>query len=107
MKYFLVSSFFGFILLYSFDGYFDKKFPVTDFIPKGRQFTVNPIDGILGEKKMDDGSIRKDNFETILKITLSFLKDSSELYKIKELDKDLFLVTRKRFFENNRGIHFL
>jgi hypothetical protein len=103
MKTLLVSSFFGFILLYSFDGYFDKKFPVADFIPKGRQFTVNPIDGILGEKKMDDGSIRKDNFETILKITPSFLKDSSELYKIKELDKDLFLVTRKRFFENNRG----
>ncbi len=103
MKTLLVSSFFGFILLYSLNGYFDKKFPVTDFIPKGKQIVLNPLDAILGEKKMDDGTLRKDNFQSILQLKASFLKDSSELYEIRKLKKDLFLLNRKRFFENNRG----
>jgi hypothetical protein len=103
MKNVLVSSFFGFILLYSFNGYLDKRSPVTDFIPQGKQLVLNPLDAILGEKKLYDGSIRKDNFQTILKIKSSFLKDSSELYNIKELKKDLFLLARKKFYENNKG----
>lgn len=103
MKYLLVSSFFGFILLVSLDHYSDKKLPVTDFIPKGKQIVLNPLDVILGEKKMDDGSFRKDNFESILEIKASFLKDSSQFYAVHELTKQLFLLTRKQFYDNNRG----
>lgn len=103
MKNVLVSSFFGFILLYSFDGYFDKKVPVTNLLPEIDLITLNPLDAILGEKKMDDGTFRNDNFQAILKIKASFLKDSSKLYRIQSITKDLFLLTRKAFYYNNRS----
>nr|WP_294861181.1 hypothetical protein [uncultured Fluviicola sp.] len=103
MKNLLVSSFLGFMLLYLLNGYFDKNFPIVQFIPKGKQIVLNPLDGILGEKKLDDGSIRPSNFDLILKIKASFLSDSSELYEVKKLKEGLFLVARKRFFDNNRG----
>lgn len=103
MKNFLVSSFFGFILLYSFDEYFDKKIPVVDYLPKTHGIILNPLDVILGDKKLDDGSIRKDNFQDILRLKASFLKDSSALYRVQQLKKDLFLLTRKKFYYNNRN----
>ncbi len=103
MKYLLVSSFFGFMLLYAFEGYFDKKNPVVQYFPKEKQIVLNPLDTILGEKKLDDGSLRKDNFRSILQIKASFLKDLSELYHIREITKDLFLLTRKKFYYDNRS----
>ena len=103
MKYLLVSSFFGFILLVSLNSYFDEKLQVTDFIPKGKLLVLSPLDVILGEKKMDDGSFRKDNFQSILQLKASYLKDSSQLYKVQPLTKDLFLLTRKKFYYNNRS----
>lgn len=97
MKTLLVSSFFGFILLFLTTSDYAKEL----FTP-AREVFENPLDCILGEKKLDDGSLREDNFDSILKINASFLKDSSELYEIKKLRKDLFLLTRKAFFNQNR-----
>lgn len=102
MKNVLVSSFFGFILLYSFNGYLDKRSPVTDFIPQGKQLFLNPLDAILGDKRMDDGSLRKDNFQMIRKLRVSCLKDSSRFYSVRKLTDHLFLVTRRQFYFNNR-----
>ena len=63
---------------------------------------LNPLDQILGEKIMDDGTLRKDNFDSILHLKAQFLKDSSELYSLQEMTKDVFLLTRKKFFNNNK-----
>jgi hypothetical protein len=102
MKNVLVSSFLGFILLYSLDGYFDKKVPVVNFFPTTDGIILNPLDAILGEKVLDDGSVRKDNFQSVLRLKASFLKDSSELYNIQPLMKDVYVLTRKKFFDKNK-----
>lgn len=102
MRNVLVSSFFGFILLYALNGYFDRKIPVAEVLPKTPAI-LNPIDTILGEKVLEDGTLRKDNFQSILKLKAGFLSDSSELYRVQELTKDLFLLTRKKFYQNNRS----
>ena len=102
MKNVLVSSFLGFILLYSFDEYFDKKIPVVDYLPKTHGIILNPLDAILGDKKLEDGSIRRNNFDSIPKIKASYLKDSSQLYHVQELTKNTFFLKRKKFFIDNK-----
>lgn len=62
----------------------------------------NPIDRILGEHWYDNGTLRKDNFDSILHISATHLLDSSEHYKITELRKNLFLLKRKKFYLDNR-----
>lgn len=97
MRTLLVSSFFGFILLYLTTSDFAKELVTPE-----KEVFENPLDRILGEKKLENGTVRPDNFDSILKIKASFLKDSSGLYTIKALKKDLFLVSRKKFFNDNR-----
>lgn len=97
MKYLFVSSFFGFILLFLTTSDFAKEL----FTPR-KEIFENPLDRILGEKKLDNGNLRQNNFDSILKINASTLKDSSELYKIRKLRKNVFLLTRKKFFYNNK-----
>lgn len=103
MKHLFFCSFLGFILLFVASSYFEKEFvPGKEVNTNSSQIFNNPLDQILGEKKLDDGSIRKDNFDSILKIPSKFLLDSSELYSIKRLNNNLYLLKRKKFFLNNR-----
>ncbi|TSJ46696.1 hypothetical protein [Fluviicola chungangensis] len=97
MKYLFVSSFFGFMLLFLATSDFAKEFFTSD-----KEAFENPLDAILGEKKLDSGNLRRNNFDSILKLNASTLKDSSALYQIRKLRKNLFLLTRKKFFYNNK-----
>lgn len=103
MKNLFVCSFFGVVLLFTINEFNKDRFVVTNFFSKGKTIVLNPLDAILGEKLLDDGSLRKDNFQSILQLKASCLKDSSGLYAIKEMTKDVFLLTRKKFFNNNKG----
>ena len=98
MKTLLVSSFFGFMLLFLTTSDFSKEL----FTPE-KEVLENPLDRILGEKLLDDGTLRKDNFDSILHIRASYLRDSSEIYKIQKLSEHVFLLIRKRCFLNTRN----
>lgn len=101
MKYLLVGSFLGFILLFLTTSDFEEK----ESAPK-KDICSNPLDLILGEKVLEDGTLRKDNFDSVLNIKSTFLKDSSKIYKVQELSKDLFLLIRKRTFLNTQNYSF-
>jgi hypothetical protein len=98
MKYFLVSSFFGFILLFLTTSDVAEK-----LITPKKEVLPNPLDRILGEKIVDNVTLRKGNFDSILHIKASFLNDTSGLYTIQKLSSELFLLVRKRYFHNTRN----
>lgn len=102
MKNLLFCSFLGTVLLFLLNEFNKDRIFVMDFFPKGKAIILNPLDGVLGDKKMDNGSVRKDNFQSILQLKASCLEDSSGLYVIQKMTKDVFLLNRKKFFNNNR-----
>lgn len=102
MKNLLFCSFLGTVLLFLLNEFNKDRIFVMDFFPKGKAIVLNPLDGVLGEKKMDNGSVRKDNFQSILQLKASCLEDSSGLYVIQKMTKGVFLLNRKKFFNNNR-----
>lgn len=102
LKNLLVCSILGLVLLVAANESFKNEFPVTPFLPRAKQVTANPLDAILGEKMLDDGTLRKDNFRSVLQLKASFLRDSSDLYAVWEVTKDVFVLTRKNFYFNNR-----
>lgn len=63
---------------------------------------TNPIDRILGEHYYDNGSVRPNNFDSILCIPAKYLSDSSGHYKVTKLRSGLFLLKRKQFYYDNR-----
>lgn len=67
------------------------------------QLTKNPLDRILGELWRNDGTIRKNNFDSILHIPAKHLTDSSEHYNIQQLRPNTFLLKRKKFYLDNRN----
>jgi hypothetical protein len=98
MKYLLVCSFLGFLLLF-----FATSDVTTELFKPEQEVFKNPLDLILGEKVLDNGTLRKDNFDSILQIKASFLSDSSEIYKIEQLNANLFLLVRKKSYFNTRN----
>jgi hypothetical protein len=63
---------------------------------------LNPIDCIHGDKWLENNTIRTNNFDSILAIPALHLKSPSELYLIQPLPNQYFLLTRKKFFHQNR-----
>lgn len=104
MRNLLICSFLGAVLLYVLlhDTGAKKKRTLVR-LPGNPGIVLNPLDAILGEKKRDDGTFRDSNFDSILRIKASFLRDSSVLYQVQQLTEKVFLLTRKKFFYNNRG----
>lgn len=103
MRNLLICSFLGAALLYAIlhvPGK-EKRWVAVHF-PGNPGLVLNPLDAILGEKRLDDGTFRKANFDSILRIRASFLKDSSELYTVREITENVFLLTRKKFYYDNR-----
>lgn len=102
LKNLFFCSLLGMALLVAFDGYFDKRLPLGNLLPKMTTPVLNPLDAIRGDKQSDDGSVRKANFQDLLRIRASFLEDSSGLYAVQEVTESTFLLTRKKFFHGNR-----
>jgi len=98
---FLLTSIIATTLLFLVSHRFATKTPDSPESPK-KPIIENPIDHILGEHFYDNGTIRKDNFDSILNISAKHLLDSSEHYKVTELKKNLFLLKRKKFYIDNR-----
>ncbi len=102
MKFFIILciSFTSLLLL--------DRFQTPQHTTKKQQITtssskiINPIDYIIGDKWLDNNTLRPNNFDSILAISADHLNLPSELYTIKALSNHYYLLTRKKFFPNNR-----
>jgi hypothetical protein len=61
-----------------------------------KAISPNPLDTILGEKWLTDESIRPANFEQIIHIPAEFLRKESEVYEIKKLNSEFYLLNQKK-----------
>lgn len=98
MKNLIVCSFFGTALLFMLNEFNKDRLSVVDAFPKGKCIVLNPLDAVFGEKLLDDGSLRKDNFDVIRSISAKFLTDSSAVYRIQKLNRSTFLLNQRVAF---------
>jgi hypothetical protein len=70
---------------------------------------LNPLDAVLGDKILRESNniIRPNNFQSLINLPIIYLYLESELYNIKRIDSNLFLLMQKKLYTEARNFNIL